>query len=144
MQLTPQETSDAFWSGIRHGAGRTLTMLIGGATFVACVAATLAGAGVLMCAGILLGGIGAAAAVTLISGQQALTEYHQKKHNDLYEARITRLEGLSPQQEFGSQDRTRSPHVERILNDGARTKHSHADAEEQRAAEAEAKGPTIH
>lgn len=146
MQITPQETSAAFWNGATQGAKRSfgyvalvgiplLTLMV-----IGVIPPTVIGFGAA-----LLTGISTIVTVGMFSGQNALTQYHQSKHNQLYEAKLAKLEGIENLIDQTVDDVQHSPHVSTILQEGARSAAaSFTDAEEQREASTKAKGPTIH
>lgn len=145
MQLTPQESSAAFWNGAIQGAKRSLgyVALVGvpllGLMIFGVVPTTLIGYGAAV-----LTGMSTVFTVSMFSGQNALAQYHQSKHNQMYEAKIARLEGQTASLDQELDEVQHSPRISTILEEGTKTASaSFADAEEEKRATAP-KGHTIH
>ena len=93
---------------------------------------------------VILTGLSSVVTVGMFSGQNALTQYHQGKHNQLYEAKLAKLEGRDHVIERDMDDGQHSPRVSTILQEGARSAGgSFTDAEQERS-EQSPKTPTIH
>lgn len=146
MQLTPQESSTAFWGGVKTGVARAVAYVAVAGVAVGLVSAIFPsvaiglGAAVLTAASTIL-------TIGMYSGHNALAQYHQQKHNAMYEAKIARLEGEvlnEPTIEDNVAHVQHSPKISTILEQGARSVDStFAHSEEERAA-GETKAPTIH
>lgn len=160
MELAPQEKSRAWWKGAFKGVlsaipqgivigavasailffgivpaaaalGFSLGPVFG--TFIA--TATVGGSYTplpMMVFNVALLAIGNA----ISGGSAAVAAYHQQKHNSMYEARITALEQERTPATAQEQSPMRSRAMDKILNDGPRHQHSHADTETQRDAAA--------
>lgn len=142
MQLTKQESSAAFWAGAKQGALRSMGYVALAGAVLGIGMATVIPAGVISIGAAVLTGISTVLTVGMFSGHQALSNYHQQKHNALYEAKIARLEGREPQPEMEPHELVQSPRISTILDMGSRTEKSFAQAEEDRAAIPTS--PTIH
>lgn len=145
MQLTPQESSAAFWNGAIQGAKRSLgyVALVGipllGLMAFGFIPTTIIGYGA-----VLLTGLSTVVTVGMFSGQNTLAQYHQSKHNQLYETKIARLEGQAATLDRELDEVQHSPRVSTILEEGAKgASGSFADAEEEKRAAAP-KSHTIH
>lgn len=146
MQLTPQESSAAFWNGAIQGAKRSLGYVaLIGVPLLACmvlgyIPPTLIGYGAAI-----LTGISTVFTVGMFSGQNALAQYHQTKHNQMYEGKIAKLEGRAPGLDHEVDDIQHSPRISTILEEGARSAGGNfADAEDQREQQQPNKGHTVH
>ncbi len=145
MQLSAQESSAAFWNGAKQGAKRSFgyVALIGVPLLVlmafGVIPPTLIGYGAA-----LLTGISTVLTVGMFSGQNALAQYHQSKHNQMYESKLARLEGREQLVEHSVDEVQHSPRVRTILEQGAKNAVGNfTDVEEDRAATAD-KNHTIH
>lgn len=144
MQLTPQESSAAFWNGAIQGAKRSLGYVaMIGVPLLALMAFGVIPTSVIGYGAAILTGMSTVFTVGMFSGHNALAQYHQSKHNQLYEAKIARLEGQAIGIEHDIDEVQHSPRVSTILEQGAKNAgSSFADIEEQRASDP--KGHTIH
>ena len=140
MQLSAQESSAAFWSGAKHGALRSLGYVAAAGIVLAIGMATFIPAGTISISAAILTGISTVFTVGMFSGHNALAQYHQSKHNQLYDSRITRLEGQTPGLNH-EVEVVHSPRISTILQEGARS-GSFADSEQERATAP--KNHTIH
>jgi len=134
MQLTTQETASAFWDGAKKGLVRSFG-------YIAALGLPVGG---LMLAGVLPGVsvtvavisiLSTALTVGMFSGHQALSNYHQQKHNSIYDAKLARLEGRATalEQEEMLEGPVHSPRLTTILEEGAKqADRSFAAAEEAR------------
>lgn len=145
MQLTPQETSAAFWNGAIQGAKRSLGYVaMIGIPLVALMAFGVVPTTLVSYGAALLTAMSTVFTVGMFSGQNALAQYHQSKHNQMYEAKISRLEGQAVGIEHEMDDVQHSPRVSTILEQGAKNASgSFADAEEEKRSQAP-EGHTIH
>lgn len=147
MQLTPQEVSAAFWHGATQGAKRSFGYVaLVGVPLLTCMAIGWIPTTVIGFGAAILTGISTVLTVGMFSGQNALAQYHQQKHNQIYESKIARLEGIAQQNDITPEDHIQhSPRVSTILEQGAKNAGgSFTDAEEQRATAEPDKGHTIH
>ena len=145
MQLSPQESSTAFWNGAVQGAKRSLGYVaLVGLPLIGLMAFGVIPAAVMGYGAVLLTGISTVFTVGMYSGQNALAQYHQSKHNQMYEAQLARLEGRTATLDREVDEVQHSPRVTTILEEGAKSASgSYADAEEERRADAP-KSRTIH
>lgn len=144
MQLTPQESSAAFWNGAKQGAKRSLGYVaLIGVPLLACMAIGIVPLTLISYGAALLTGISTVFTVGMYSGQNALAQYHQSKHNKMYESKLAQLEGRTTALDHEVDEVQHSPRVSTIIEEGARSASgSFADAEQERAARP--KTPTIH
>lgn len=143
MQLSQQETARVFWEGAKKGATRSIgyiAMLAGVAAAVMIgfsLPITMLGLGAAV-----LSGISTIFTVGMFSGQNALAQYHQQKHNAIYEAKLARLEGRATalEHEESLEGPVHSPKLSTILEEGAKAyDRSFAEREEERI-----NAPTTH
>lgn len=145
MQLTPQEQSAAFWNGAKQGAKRSFGYVaLVGVPLLTLMAFGFIPPTIIGFGAAILTGISTIVTVGMFSGQSALAQYHQSKHNQLYEAKIARLEGRGAELDHELDEVQHSPRVSTIIEEGARSANaSHAEAEEERREQAP-KSHTIH
>lgn len=136
MQLSKQETAAVFWEGAKKGAGRSIGYV---AALAGVAAAVMIGFGVpitmLGLGAAVLSGISTIFTVGMFSGQNALAQYHQQKHNAMYEAKLARLEGRAAalEQEELLEGPVHSPTLSTILEQGTKpSDRSFAEREEAR------------
>lgn len=92
----------------------------------------------------MLTGISTVFTVGMFSGQNALAQYHQSKHNKMYESKLAQLEGRATSLDREVDEVQHSPHVGTIIEQGAKNSTgSFADAEDERREQAP-KARTIH
>lgn len=141
MQLSAQESSAAFWSGAKQGALRSFGYVAAAAVVVGIGMAFFPGT--ISIGAALLTGISTVFTVGMFSGHQSLAQYHQSKHNQMYESKIARLEGQDTSITNGIDEVQHSPRITTIIEEGARSaSSSFADAEQERTATP--KNHTIH
>lgn len=145
MQLTPQESSAAFWNGAMQGAKRSLGYVaLVGVPLLTCMAFGLIPPTIIGFGAVLLTGMSTVLTVGMFSGQSSLAQYHQSKHNKMYDAKIAQLEGRAASLVREIDEVQHSPRVSTIIEEGARSASgSFTDAEDERREQAP-KGHTIH
>lgn len=145
MQLTPQEQSAAFWNGAKQGATRSLGYVaLIGVPLLACMALGFIPPSLIGYGAAILTGISTVFTAGMFSGQNALAQYHQTKHNKMYEAKLAQLEGRATALDHEMDDVQHSPRVSTIIEEGARSASgSFADAEDERREQAP-KSHTVH
>jgi len=138
MQLTQQETVSAFLAGAKKGLVRSFGYIaaVGGLIGVGLLTGII-GPGVIPWGAAILTALSTAVTVGMFSGQQSLSDYHQKKHNDMYAAKIAQLEGRDREilNAIGDDDQhlVHAPKISTILQEGAKEMdRSFAEKEEGR------------